>query len=161
MRKFLIVSGLLLGLLNPVFASDLEKFQAIAEIGTLTNNGNYMQALDKCMNAMKKYPDEPELYYWSAAIKSKTGDNKSAVLDFDKAIELNPNESSLYVMRGVAKSDLGDNKSAIEDFDKALKINPKDASAYMMRACIKIEMGDMQGADDDFKASSKIIEAAK
>ena len=158
MKRCLLILGLLLGFLNPVFANDLEKFQMISEIGTLANNKNYIQALDKCLDALKKYPDEPELYYWSAVIKSRTGNNEDAVLDYDKAIKLKPDNSSIYVMRGVAKSDLGDNSGAIADFDEAIKINPKDTSAYIMRACVKIQMGDIQGAGDDFEASNKILD---
>lgn len=161
MKKFLVISGVLFGLFNPVLAADSQKYQVISEIGALANNKNYLQALDKCMEALKKYPDEAELYYWSAVVKTKIGDINSAITDFNKAIELNPDNSSIYVMRGVAKSDLGDNKGAIEDFDTALKINPKDVSAYMMRACVKIEMGDMQGADADFNASNKLLETIK
>ncbi len=161
MKKFFVILVLVFGLFNPVLATDLERYQAISEIGTLANNKNYIQALDKCIEALKKYPQEAELYYWSAVIKTRTGDIKSAIPDFDKAIELNPENSSVYVMRGVAKSDLGDNKGAIDDFDKAISLNPKDTSAYMMRACVKIEMGDMQGADEDFNMSNKLIETEK
>lgn len=159
MKRFPVIFVIVLAsvwFINPAYSSDLEKFRTISEIGTLANTQDYTQALDKCLDALEKYPQEPELYYWSAVIKSRLGYNPEAVLDFDKAIELNPDNSSLYVMRGISKSELGNNTGALEDFDQALKVNPNDGSAYSMRACVKVEMGDLQGANEDLEMMNNI-----
>ena len=163
MRKFLVVTGLIFGLLfsagNFVFANDtIEKTQTIAEIGTLSNQGNYNDALLRCKEAMKKYPNEADLYYWSASIKTNLGDNKSALEDFNKAIKLNPKDGNAYVMRGIVKAELGDNQGAISDFNKAIELNPKDSSAYSMRACTKIDMGDIDGANKDLELANKFFD---
>lgn len=162
MKKFLVICGLVFTMFlsanNFAYSSDLEKYQIISEIGTLSNSENYLQALDKCNEAIKKYPNEAELYYWSGVIRSKTGDNKAAVEDFNKAIELNPKDSNLYVMRGISKSEMGDKSGAAEDFDYALKLNPKDSSAYSMRACLKIEDGDFAGANVDLEMANKLFD---
>ena len=167
MRKGLIVSGLFLCMLlygTGVYAAesevDMPKLQAISEIGSLLNTGFYEDALSKCDEAMKKYPKEPELYYWSGMIKSKLGNNKSAIKDYDEAIVLNPKNSSAYVMRGISKSDMDD----FSDFNHAISINPKDSSAYSMRACVKIQTGDIDGALKDMQVANKLMdeeEAAK
>ena len=49
--------------------------------------------------------------------KSNLGDKKEAIIDYDKAIEINPQYSSAYNNRGNAKDDLGDTKEAIIDYD--------------------------------------------
>ena len=53
-------------------------------------------------------------YFDRALAKSKSGDNQSdlgdkqgAIVDYDKAIQLNPNFAEAYMGRGNAKSDLG------------------------------------------------------
>jgi tetratricopeptide (TPR) repeat protein len=46
---------------------------------------------------------------------------KEALLDFDKAIELNPYDGKYYKNRGNAKNKLGQYSSAIEDLDVAIK----------------------------------------
>ena len=162
MKKIILVFGLILGLLfgccNYTYASDIEKTKVISEIGTLTNSKNYDEALEKCNLAMKKYPKEAELYYWSGIIKSYMGDKKSALQDYNKLIAMKPQDSSAYVMRGICKSELNDPFGAIEDFNKALEINPKDTSAYNMRACVKIEIGDLNGANADIESSNKITD---
>lgn len=161
-KKFLVISGLVFTMFlsanNFAYSSDMEKYQIISEIGTLSNNENYLQALDKCVEAIKKYPDEAELYYWSGVIRTKTGDSKAAMEDFNKAIDLNPNDSNLYVMRGISKSDSGDKEGAASDFDYALKLNPKDGSAYSMRACLKLEKGDFTGANSDLEMANQLFD---
>lgn len=161
MKKFLVICALwviVLFSLNPAYSFDREKLQMISEIGTLSNSQKYLQALDKCKAAMQKYPDEPELYYWSATIKTNLGDNISALLDFDKAVELNPQDSNVYVMRGITKNELGDDTGALEDFDKAISLNPKNISAYSMRACVKIGKGDLQNANEDLETANKLFD---
>lgn len=150
--------GLVLCLGNSAYSSDMERFQMISEIGTLANAEKYDEALAKCNEAMKKYPNEAELYYWSGAIKSHQGDSEAAIEDFDEAIKLNPKESSIYVMRGMTKSDIEDDKGALEDYNQALKINSKDSSAYSMRACVKLKMGDLKGANDDLNIANQLYD---
>lgn len=162
MKKSLFTLGLILGLLvfscNISFANDSEKFKLIYEIGTLSNQEKFDDALEKCSKAIKTYPDDAELYYWSATIKSLKGDKKNALIDYNKVIELNPKDENAYVMRGICKSDLGDTNGAIEDYNSALKINPQNSSAYSMRACAKIDLGDLNGANLDLNLANKIVD---
>ena len=162
MKKLLIITGLFLMLFlngaNQTFASDIDKVKIISEIGTLSNNEKYDEALEMCDSALKTYPNEPDLYYWSARIKSYTGNKKAALEDYNKVIELKPNDSNAYVMRGICKSDLGDPAGAIEDFNTALKINPKDSSAYSMRACARIDLGDLTGANEDLNIANQLYD---
>ncbi len=160
MKKFLVIL-ILFGVLcscNSVYAFDREKLQMISEIGTLSNSQKYLQALDKCKSAIAKYPDEAELYYWSATIKSHLGNNEDALSDFNKAVELNPNDSNVYVMRGIIKNELGDDIGALADFDKAISLNSKNSSAYSMRACVKIGKGDLQSANEDLEIANNLFD---
>lgn len=154
----LIAAGLVFGGLNPVYSNDFEKVKIISEIGTLANNDKYLQALDKCNEALKTYPDEPDLYYWRASIKKSMGDKKDTISDLDKAIKLNPKDDSYYVLRGICKLDLNDENAATADFNKAIELNPKSAAAYSMRACAKLSAGDYDGASADLTKANELFE---
>lgn len=162
MKKILIIISLVVGLFlgavsNSAYAFDFEKDRTISEIGSLSNLEKYDEALAKCNLAIQQYPDEADLYYWRAIIKSSVNQKKEALKDYDKVISLNPKDGNAYVMRGICKSDLGDLEGAMADYNKALEINPKDASAYSMRACIKITLGDLDGANHDLDAANKLF----
>ncbi len=162
MKKFLVSLGLVLGLIlstgSFAYSSDLEKAQEITNIGTLATSNQYEQALEKCNAAMEKYPDDAELYYWRANIKTHMDKFEEAQEDYSKAIELNPNNPSIYVMRGIVKSELGDNQGAMEDLNYAIKLDPNHVSAYSIRACIKIELNDLKGADEDLEKANVLLE---
>ena len=57
-------------------------------------------------------------------------DNKRAIADLDKAIELDPKNAVSYSSRGFAKSEIGDYKGVIADFDKVIELNPENADQY-------------------------------
>ena len=162
MRKGIIVLGLAFciafGAPGAYAETDMHKLQVFSEIGSLANTGYYEDALEKCSEALKKYPKEAELYYWIGMVKSKLGDNKSAIKEYDTAISLDPKNSSAYVMRGISKSDLDDYNGAVADFDHAISINAKDSSAYSMRACVKIQMGDIEGALKDMQTANRLMD---
>lgn len=159
MKKYLIILGAILllgyGFSTPAFSVETEN-DVVTEIGILVNNNHFKTALEKCNNALQKYPNNADLYYWRASIKIANGEN--ALEDYNKAINLKPKDSKLYVMRGIYKLKLGNPNDAILDFNKALEINPENSSAYTMRACAKIEIGDMKSADEDLEKANKLYD---
>lgn len=162
MRKVLAVSllalGLVFGTCNFVYANDAEKIQIITEIGSLSNSDNYMQALGKCNEALKKYPDEADLYYWRGTTLYSLNRKTEALKDLDKAIGLNPKDTTYFVMRGICRSELMDAEGAIADFNKAIEINPKQPTAYLMRASLKLASGDYESANKDLDTANKLFE---
>lgn len=58
---------------------------------------------------------EAETYFNSGLVKAKSEDYKGAIIDFDKAIELNPKCADVYIDRAVAKAGLGDNQGYKSD----------------------------------------------
>jgi tetratricopeptide (TPR) repeat protein len=66
--------------------------------------------------------------YWSK------GQYDQAILDYNKALEINPRYADAYNNRGVAYADTGQYDQAILDYNKALEINPGYAYAYKNRA---------------------------
>lgn len=163
LKKNLLVFGIIavMLLLSGSFAyssEEFDKMKVITEIGNLSNSGKYEEALEKCKDAIKKYPKEAELYYWSASIRNNLGDSKAAIKDYTEAIKINPKDGSAYVMRGISKTEMKDFSGAIADYNRAIALNPKDGSAYSMRACAKIEMGDIAGASKDLEKANMLYD---
>ena len=162
MRKVFVISllviGLFLGTCNFGYANEVEKIQMITEIGSLSNNDNYTQAFEKCNAALKKYPEEPDLYYWRGTILYSLGRKQDALKDLDKALELNSKDTTYLVMRGICRSELMDRDGAIDDFNKAIEINPKLPSAYLMRASLKLASGEYESANEDLNTANRLFE---
>ncbi len=51
-------------------------------------------------------------------------DFESAIVEFNKALQVNPNDSLAYVRRGFSHNYLGDIEKAYKDYDSALRTNP-------------------------------------
>lgn len=163
MKKYLVITGLAVLMtltMNCAFSQEtnLEKVRTMVEIGNLVNVNNFDEALEKCDQALVKYPEEADLYRWRATIKSSKGNKEEAIKDFDKSLELKPDDDSVIVLRGVCKMESGDMEGAMADFNKAISINPKNSSAYSMRACLKLQTGDIESADEDFETSNKLYD---
>ncbi len=165
MRKFIVILGLVIGLIYnfnlQAYCSnnnDAARLQTISSIGTLANSHKNEEALAKCNEALKLYPEDVELYYWKATIEFNLEEYEQALKDYDKAIAMKPDASDIYVMRGMVKSVIGDRDGAMADYNHAIKLNPKDSSAYTMRACLKVDLGDLQGANDDLEISNKLFD---
>lgn len=110
---------------------------------------SYYKTLEQ-LEKYKKLSTKGYFYYcYKGTFKIKLGDNKGAIEDFTKAIELNPNDAEAYGNRGIAKVNLRDNIGAIKDFTKAIELNPNAKEAYSNRGIAKVNLGDNKGAIED------------
>jgi Tfp pilus assembly protein PilF len=82
--------------------------------------------------------------------KERQNDYRGALIEYDRAIELNPRYADAYVGRGFAKYKLGEKSSAISDFSTAITLNPKSARAYQNRGTMYLEFKDWEYAIRDF-----------
>ncbi len=77
------------------------------------------------MNYGAKYNspcDNAEEYFSRGNFKKLLGDYGSAILDYNKAIELESSFSEAYYQRGIAKSLINDEDGAVYDFNKAIDL---------------------------------------
>ena len=86
---------------------------------------------------------------WGNA-KFKQEKYESAIVNYDRAIELKPDYDDAYNNRGAAKAKLGIYKSAILDFDRAIEFEPEDANTYKSRGATKAEQGAYGAAISDY-----------
>lgn len=81
-----------------------------------------------------------------------------ALLNLNKAIELDPNYSAAYYLRGNIKENFEDRHGAMKDYNMAIEKNPKFADALFARGNVKMKLQDYYGAIDDFTAVIAINE---
>jgi len=84
------------------------------------------------------------------------GEYDAAIVDYNKAIELNSKEPTIYFSRALA---LFNNKSftpAIADFDKVIELDPKDAMAYFKRGNALEKIGNFEKALTDYQKAADL-----
>ena len=97
-----------------------------------------------------------ESYFNSGNLYLRLEDNREAINDYDRAIELDPKYASAYNNRGIAYARLGDSRQAIKEFDKSIELSPRVPEAYYNRAIIYGRLGDEQQAIDNYKKAARL-----
>ena len=94
-------------------------------------------------------------YFYKAYAKYNLKDYNGAVLDLDKAIELDKKEK-YFQLRGSSKLELEDYSDAIKDFNYLINLNPDNARAYFNRAFVKFYLEDYSEAISDYTKSIEL-----
>lgn len=76
-----------------------------------------------------------------------------ALLNLNKAIELDKNYSPAYYLRGNIKDSFDDRHGAMKDYNIAIVRNPKFADAFFARGNVKMKLQDYYGAIADFTSA--------
>jgi tetratricopeptide (TPR) repeat protein len=91
------------------------------------------------------------------------GKYEEAIVNYNKAIELDPQYAVAYYNRGNAYHKLGQDVEAIVNYNKAIELNPKDAAAYYNRGvayAILSEGADQANAKELLKKAKADIDHA-
>ena len=94
--------------------------------------------------------DKAERFFYRGRSKQDDGDLLSAIVEFDKAIEIDPRQARYYFHRGVAKQGNGDLDDAIADYGRAIELDPLHSLVYNNRAAARWTQGDLEGALADY-----------
>jgi tetratricopeptide (TPR) repeat protein len=85
-------------------------------------------------------------------------DYMEAILNLNKAIELDAKNSSAYFLRATLKEKFEDLHGAMKDYNKAIEANPKSADTFFARGNVKMRLQDYYGAIEDFSAAIAVNE---
>ncbi len=126
---------------------DAEAFENLAS--TLFQIKQYKKAKDNYDKAIQLNPYSSDLFLNRAICKSILQD-KSAVQDFIKALEINARNTDALRCYGDYLLDKKDNKQAMSYYNQAIQLNPNDAEAYNSRGKLNWSLGLMSKAIQDF-----------
>lgn len=80
--------------------------------------------------------EDADWLYMQAVSKIEVGDNKSAIDDLDRAIEITPTKFAMhYYYRGLAKLNSGDKSEACSDWAISLELGDQDAKEMINKYC--------------------------
>ena len=102
-------------------------------IETLSDADQLMIGDDRFSQSIRENPDSAEAYLRRALVKNNRKEYERAMVDFNRAIQLDARNADAHDGRGVAYAALGDPVKAHADFDRAIEFDPKLASAYRHR----------------------------
>jgi len=94
-------------------------------------------------------------YFNRGLSNAKKNEYDKAMIDFNKAIELNPKNDAVFSNRGLISVAKHDYENAIKDFNKAIKINIKNSDAYLGRGLVYYINKDFRKSIEDFTNSIK------
>ena len=100
--------------------------------------------------------DRSIAHYNRGVTKSQTGNKRSAIAAYNRAIALDPRFVDAYINRGNAKATLGQERAALADYDRAVALAPEDAYAYYNRGCAKYKFDRQAEAMVDFERAGQL-----
>ncbi|GJM28641.1 MAG: hypothetical protein DHS20C17_12760 [Cyclobacteriaceae bacterium] len=100
--------------------------EAQTSVEETVSNSNYPQALAYLEQGKAKY---------------REGDYRSAVIAYNKALELQDSLVDAYIQRASAKSILEDYEGALKDYSSVIRLDSANISAYYYRSYLKHELG--------------------
>ncbi|KAF9576225.1 TOM (translocase of outer membrane) complex component [Mortierella alpina] len=84
------------------------------------------------------------------------GDGKKALVDFNKAIELDPNYVQTYIKRGSIFMEQGDAEKTFNEFETAISIDAEDPNIYYHRGQVFFITGEYEHAAKDYIKSIEL-----
>lgn len=81
-----------------------------------------------------------------------------ALLNLNKALEIDPNYAQAYFVRANIKDAFDDRHGAMKDYNHAVEKNPKFADAFFARGNVKMKLQDYYGAIADYTSAIALNE---
>jgi len=83
-------------------------------------------------------------------------DDRKALRDYTKAIELNPKAAKIYFRKGLLNRKLKYYEDSVRDFNQAIELEKNPAEAYFERGTTYAYLGDKEKVLNDFKKAAKL-----
>jgi len=109
-----------------------------------------------CRSAPSTRPGTAEWHLAVATAKQRDGDLRGALLELDRALQLDPRSVHALARRGALRAELHDLDGALEDFDRAVQIAPDNPIPYLGRGILRRQMDDLDGALEDHNQAVRL-----
>ncbi len=150
MKKLLMSLIALFVATQIVYADELSDIKY--RVSELQYQNKNQEAINVINSALKKYPNDAELYIHRAKAKDDLNQKQSAIADLNKAIQLNPKSDDAYFWRAAIKDDLNNISGAKQDISACLSINPNNGGCMWWRGLLKFNTtSDISDAEADFE----------
>ena len=105
-----------------VLEEDAINYSAQLGLALLCQNTNKMtEALERITLMVEGHPDKAELYSVRASMYAENKQLELAIMDLDKAVELEPENPNYYLSRAYLHKQQGNKRRALADFEAAIK----------------------------------------
>ncbi|MFT6717341.1 MAG: Flp pilus assembly protein TadD [Saprospiraceae bacterium] len=118
--------------------------------------GNFEKAISLLSEVIIHKSEHFENFALRAVAYRKNKNFELAIVDFNKAIELEPSNADLRTEKGVCLFHQKETKLALLEMDIAVKLEPGNPYRYSSRAFIKDALKDVDGAIADYKKAIEL-----
>lgn len=122
--------------------------------GILYNlDGLHPQALEEFSKALDLNPTPKislQILLNKASAEIKLEDYTNALVDYNKAIEIDPRNTNIYTYRGLVNFKLGYYLDAVTDYNNVLDLDPNSTITYYNRGMTLLRLSEKQKACKDF-----------
>ena len=119
-------------------------------LGSLVRNRVWTAPEILWSDVVSKSPGDARGWYNRGKAYGLLGDDRAALADYTRAIELKPNYSLAYNNRGIIYGESGRSEAARADFSKVIDLDPGHVKAYFNRGVIYSDLGQHVLAVRDF-----------
>ena len=130
-------------------------YEAYAEFhkgNTSLEQKNYDGAIRHYTESIRLRPNNSSSYGNRGIAYWRKGDPEQALLDYNKAIELDPKSSAVpYVNRGKLYMERGDDDQVVKDCTEAIKLDSDFAEAYYSRGLARLHLKELDKARMDLR----------
>ncbi|MDD4159021.1 MAG: tetratricopeptide repeat protein, partial [Proteiniphilum sp.] len=99
---------------------------------------------------LRRFPDYTPGYLTRAQLFLEQNDTARALVDLDKAIEIDPYTSQSFSARGLLYFQQREYNKALADLDEAIRLDPYFTGNYINRGLVKYHLNDLRGAMADY-----------
>tara|TARA_R110001592_G_scaffold64055_5_gene196640 strand:- start:5236 stop:5892 length:657 start_codon:yes stop_codon:yes gene_type:complete len=118
---------------------------------------SYQLSINDFTAIIERLSDEATIYSERAVSYFHFKNYKAAVLDLNKAVELEPNNPYRYSSRAYIRAYI-DIDGAMADYEKAIELDPQDDISYNNLGLLQENQGSMRQAQENFERNKQIIE---
>ena len=138
-----------------------ELINDLKNVSKTLSSGFVLEAIEETEALLEKYKDNSIVHYRLGFAHKENKDYENAILNFNKARELNPynslykdeieNIAKIEILKGKEAYDVKDYQTALEYFNKALSYDPENTSAMF-------RIGNIYYAIKDYGKAAEILE---
>jgi len=118
--------------------------------------GNYAQAVTSFEKVLKKYPENPVIYYNLGISTIRNGQKDEGLAYLEKASSLSPKMSEVYIALAEVYFSEGDSGKARKAAEEAINLEPANPKGYYNLGLILYKSGQMDEALASFITATKL-----